>query len=175
LSKHSLLDNLTGQATAHFLEELKMTELTLATWPERTGTNQFGITHYSSEMDCYSFWLTLRAVDKDGSSDYDLSCIGLFVWFSKTQIVIEPRLHDVHSMDLRKLEKVIKVLRKMCAKVPGQFRTVSPLLALAEAFDALKIKRSTEYRHLLPDQYSNVLAGLAGIVDIIEAKRKEFK
>jgi hypothetical protein len=152
-----------------------MNEITLTTWPDRQGIKQFGSTDYASDMDCYSFWLRLCFLNKDGSSDYDLDHIGLFIWFDKTKIVIDPRLHDVHSMGLQKLEKVIKILRKMCAKERGEFRTLRPLLALVESFDALKIKRSTEHRPLLPDQYSNVMAGLAGIADIIEAKRKEFK
>jgi hypothetical protein len=152
-----------------------MIEFTLATWPERQGAAQFGIVEYPADMQCGSFWLSLRTTDKEGSADYDLSHIGLYIWFDDRKIVISPRVHGVHSMELYKLEKVVKFLRKMCAKVPGEFRTASPFLALAEAFDALKIKRATEYRYMQADQYPAVLPKLSDIANIIEAKREGFK
>lgn len=152
-----------------------MIEFTLATWPERQGAAQFGTVENPADMQCDSFWLSLRTIDSEGRPDYDLSHLGLYIWFDDRKIVISPRVHGVHSMELRALEKVVKFLRKMCAKVPGEFRTEKPIWALGRAFVALGIKRATEYRHMQPDQYSHILPALVDIADIIEAKREGFK
>ena len=154
----------------------KNQRLVLATWPNQaTIRAKYGQYPDKPQYDCEGLYLQLRVVDEQLYSDHNLNCLALYVWYDRTKIRIEPRLHDVRSMDYTQVEKIAKLLKSLAKKLNTDFNTEAPIDALTKAFAALKIDCALEYRPMTPETTALIYKAAFDIANLIELERKDFK
>lgn len=155
--------------------------IAITTWPVNFGTvHYFGNNpNHLTFGDCGSVWIYLRDVPKDlrDSSKSDVANLGLYVWFSKEgKYIIEPKMRDVHSADLRTVEGMVKTLRKVTKQTEGltnKFLEGDIEQHLMAVMKALRIKYAFEYGKT--NKLANVEPAIKEIARSIEdIKRRHF-
>lgn len=161
-------------------------QLVIATWvnDKGNGLKYLGDRDHSWSYDetHASFWLSLRERDpKDtthwlSSSADVVSDIGLWVFVSAhadyTSFSVEPRLHGVHSADVRKAERLFKRLKGIASKMPEQLPSEGFESFLRRTFDRLGIRSAVEYRGInVDDTYCTINAVVPVIVAEFETLR----
>lgn len=145
-----------------------MTKLKLATWSNRTGRSFYGDnTNYLPDLGCSSIMLQLRSFDNRGSTDTLYNSIGLYVWFDKVHVLVAPRLYNVHTMELCKLERLVKILRVMCKATNGAFQGGKTEHILLQTFKDIKLTGTVLYSPSNENRFDSHLPAyeLATLID----------
>lgn len=152
--------------------------IAIASWPDSSIT--FGNQHPNQLESCGSFWLSLREIPKtnlDDSGSQIVAQIGLYVWFDNMDnLLVEPRLRDVHSMTLADAEQAVKLLRKMCKSIDtGAAKGEPPQNYIASCLKALGIKYTLQYRPLQKNTLADTEAVVADLSYNIQRVKGTFK
>ena len=152
--------------------------IAIASWPDTAPT--FGNQHLNQLDSCGSFWLSLREIPKtnlDDSGSRVVAQIGLYVWFDDMDnLLVEPRLRDVHSMTLADAEQAVKLLRKMCKSMnTGIVKGEHPQTYIASVLKALGIMYTLQYRPLQKNTLADTEAVVADLSYNIQRVKGTFK
>ena len=150
---------------------MKNIEILIPTWPAaRQRSEKLGLgNRYSSSDSCDSFWVPLRArptsdeVYQYGDDTRVWQDIGLYVWMSADYgISIEAKAHEVHSGDVRYIEKLLKCLKWVNKRLEGMGKITPESLPfwLIDFCQRLGIKQTIRYQHTLPDTFGPVTEAL---------------
>ena len=152
--------------------------IAIASWPDTTPT--FGGQYPNQLGSCGSFWLSLREIPKtslDDSGSRVVAQIGLYVWFDDMDnLLVEPRLRDVHSMTLADAEQAVKLLRKMCKSIDtGAVKGEPPQTYIASVLKALGIMYTLQYRPFCKNNLTDTDAVVADLSYNIQRVKGTFK
>lgn len=152
--------------------------IAIASWPDTAPT--FGNQHLNQLDSCASFWLSLREIPKtslDDSGSRIVAQIGLYIWFDgMDNLLVEPRLRDVHSMTLADAEQAVKLLRKMCKSMnTGIVKVEHPQTYIASVLKALGIMYTMQYRLLQKNTLADTEAVVADLSYNIQRVKGTFK
>ena len=152
--------------------------IAIASWPDAAPT--FGYQYPNQLESCGSFWLPLREIPKtnlDDSGSRIVAQIGLYVWFDDMDnILVEPRLRDVHSMTLADAEQAVKLLRKMSKSMnTGIVKGEHPQAYIASVLKALGIMYTLQYRSLQKNTLADTEAVVADLSYNIQRVKGTFK
>ena len=151
--------------------------IAIASWPDSSIT--FGNQH-PNQLESCDFWLSLREIPKtnlDDSGSQIVAQIGLYVWFDNMDnILVEPRLRDVHSMTLADAEQAVKLLRKMCKSMnTGIVKGEHPQTYIASVLKALGIMYTLQYRPLQKNTLADTETVVADLSYNIQRVKGTFK
>jgi hypothetical protein len=159
-------------------------ELLIPSWPLKTGEAFHGDVHSGGVVpECDSFRIPLRCREIGdematwlSAENQDWHDFSIYVWHCPSSVNIRIEVHQLHSADLRKLERLTKKLKWVEKKLEnfsnGNMDRL--LFTLVDLCQRLGIKRSVQYGHCA-DTFVPVLEALIPIVKQAELRATQYR